>query len=298
VSQADQPFGHFQPQPHIQRKVDWCQRMPNNWLGKQLAQWLRKQVINGSELPLDLAIGEVRMRCHLTDNVSERGFVFMPWRWDAIERQVMTEALPAEGVFVDIGANVGIYSAQAITGLNRLGTVLAIEANPRLTNRLNFNLQATRDHRKEKPRIEVINTGISDVSGEFTLYLDDDNLGASSLLEKESGSSQIQVPCQPLLEVIDQQKLSRIDVIKCDIEGAEDRALIPFLMDAPHHLLPHCFIFENNQQLWEGELLEVLKQRSYLETHRTRMNFIYQLRQPIHFNAREKHVKRGVPVIS
>ncbi len=297
MSTEPAPFGQHKPTAKIQRKIDWCQKLPANWLGKQLAQILRKQVMNQAELPLDLQLGKVRMRCQLDDNVSERGFVFMPWRWDSIERQVMLKALPHEGVFIDIGANVGIYSALAASVLNRMGCVLAIEPNPPVFDRLSFNLQATREGLKEKPRIEIIQKGVSDESGAFDLYLDKDNLGASSMVKK-ANSRVIKIKCEPLLDLINQQKLSRIDVIKCDIEGAEDRALIPFLMDAPHHLLPHCFIFENNQDQWQGDLLEVMKQRDYVQTHQTRLNFIYQLRQPIHFTAKERKYKQAIPVIS
>jgi FkbM family methyltransferase len=297
VNNNQEPFGTFKPTKKIQRKIEWCQQLPANWLGKQLAQLLRKQVFKQAKMPLDLQLGDVRMRCQLTDNISERGFVFMPWRWDSIEREVMIKALPPEGVFVDIGANVGIYSAIAATVLNRLGCVVAIEPNPPVYDRLKFNLSATRAGLREKPRIETIQQGVSDETGAFELYLDDDNLGASSLLEKQQAQS-IKVKCQPLLDLIEAQKLSRIDVIKCDIEGAEDRALIPFLVDAPHHLLPHCFIFENNQDQWQGDLLEVLKQRDYIKTHQTRLNYIYQLRQPIHFTAKERKYKETVPVVS
>lgn len=292
------PFGSHQPDAKIQRMIDWCHQLPANWLGKQIAQLLRKQVMHTATLPMDLEFDKVRLRCQLNDNVSERGFVFMPWRWDAIERQVMLDALPAEGVFIDIGANVGIYSAIAATHLNRLGAVIAIEPNPPVFERLQFNLTATRDGLNEKPRIETLPLGISDEAGEFELFLDEHNLGASSLLEKGHKQSSIQVPCDTLLAVIDAQKLSRVDVIKCDIEGAEDRALIPFLVDAPHHLLPHCFIFENNQDQWQGDLLAVLQQRDYIQTHQTRLNYIYQLRQPIHFAAKERKYKQAVPVTS
>ncbi|MEZ5471639.1 MAG: FkbM family methyltransferase [Marinicella sp.] len=291
------PFGQYKPSAKIQRKINWCQKLPANWLGKQIAQILRKQVMNQAKLPLDLELGQVRLRCQLDDNVSERGFVFMPWRWDSTERLVMLKALPHEGVFIDIGANVGIYSALAASALNRLGCVIAIEPNPPVFDRLAFNLQATRNGLTEKPRIEIVQQGVSDQSGEFDLYLDNDNLGASSMVKKDQ-SKAIKIKCQPLLDIVHEQKLSRIDVIKCDIEGAEDRALIPFLMDAPHHLLPHCFIFENNEQQWQGNLLEVLKQRDYVQTHQTRLNYIYQLRQPIHFSAKERKYKQVVPVIS
>jgi FkbM family methyltransferase len=298
VSKEPEPFGAYKPSSKIQRKIAWCQQLPANWFGKQVAQLLRKQVMKNTSLPLDLAFGQVKLRCQLNDNVSERGYVFMPWRWDAIEREVMLKALPKEGVFVDIGANVGIYSAIAATRLNRLGCILAIEPNPPVFERLVFNLAATREGLREKPRIETIQQGISDETGEFELYLDKENLGASSLLDNKGSEKSIKVTCSTLLEVIKQQKLSRVDVIKCDIEGAEDRALIPFLMNAPHHLLPHCFIFENNQTQWQGDLLEVLKQRDYIQTHQTRLNFIYQLVQPIHFRAKEQRYKRTVSVIS
>lgn len=297
MSKTPKPFGTHKPNQSVLRKINWCQQLPANWLGKQLAQLLRKQVMRQAELPMDLQIGEVRLRCQLDDNVSERGFVFMPWRWDTIERHIMLKALPAEGVFIDIGANVGIYSALATSVLNRLGCVLAIEPNPPVFDRLTFNLKATLEGLKEKPRIEIIQQGVSDESGEFNLFLDKDNLGASSLVQNNKQQA-IKIKCQPLLDIVNEQKLSRIDVIKCDIEGAEDRALIPFLVDAPHHLLPHCFIFENNQDQWQGDLLEVLKQRDYLQTHQTRLNYIYQLRQPIHFSAKERKYKEAVPVVS
>ncbi|TDR23600.1 FkbM family methyltransferase [Marinicella litoralis] len=298
MSNTSQPFGVYKPTPRIQRKINWCHQLPANWLGKQVAQLLRKQVMAKTTLPLDLEFDQVRLRCQLNDNVSERGYVFMPWRWDAIERQVMLKALPAEGVFIDIGANVGIYSAIAATVLNRMGCVVAIEPNPPVFERLKFNLSATCEGKKEKPRIEVLQQGISDQSGEFELFLDAENLGASSLLGTNPEQASIQVMCSTLLEVIDAQKLSRVDVIKCDIEGAEDRALMPFIIDAPRHLLPHCFIFENNHGQWEGELLEVLLQRNYVQTHRTRMNYVFQLRQPIHFASKERKYQQTVPVTS
>lgn len=298
MNQSEKPWGTYQPNKKIQRKIEWCQQLPANWLGKQIAQWLRKRVIAESTLPLDLEFDQVKLRCHLTDNVSERGFVFMPWRWDYLERQLMLKALPAEGVLVDIGANVGIYSAIAATALNRLGAIIAIEPNPQAHQRLSFNLAATRAGLSEKPRIEVLQQGVSDQTGEFTLYLDAENLGASSLLSGQVSKQSIQIKCEPLLDIIEAQKLSRVDVIKCDIEGAEDRALIPFLVDAPHHLLPHCFIFENNSEQWQGDLLEVLKQRDYVQTHQTRLNYIFQLRQPIKYSAKEKEYKGAVPVIS
>ena len=298
MNQDQKPFGHHRPSAAILKHIEWCRQLPNNWLGKQLAQWMRKKVLKTAPLPLDLEFDGIRLRSQLTDNVSERGFVFMPWRWDTIERQWMLEALPADGVFIDIGANVGIYAAQAAVKLNRMGVVVAIEANPLVHQRLSFNMQATCEAMKEKPRVELLNLGVNDQAGTFDLYLDPDNLGASSLLDQQSGGGRIQVSCQTLMEVIESQKLSRVDVIKCDIEGAEDRALVPFLMEAPNHLLPHALIIENNQQLWQQDLHQLLKHRAYRLTRETRLNLIFQQQQPIRQTEREGEFSDAVPVVS
>lgn len=273
----EQLFGAYKPKEYSQKLIDWCQKLPANWLGKQIAQILRKQVLSKAEMPLDLMLQKTKLRCYLTDNVSERNFVFMPWRFDFEELQVMKQQLPNDGVFIDIGANIGIYSAIASTILNAKGTIVSIEPNPPVFERLQFNILATTENQENKARIEFLSCGISDQVGEFQLFLDSTNLGASSLKQKASQNQEsISIPCYPLLDVIQRQNISSIDVIKCDIEGCEDQALAPFLKDAPEELLPKCIIFENNQSQWQTDLLKSLSQRNYTQTHKTRMNFIYQ----------------------
>jgi len=58
---------------------------------------------------LDTAVGAIRLRCYLHDNVSERKFLFLPWLYDQRERDLIAKQLPENGVFVDIGANAGIH---------------------------------------------------------------------------------------------------------------------------------------------------------------------------------------------
>ena len=271
------PFGTYLPTKSIQKRIDWCQRLPANWLGKQIAQIIRKQVLSKAKMPLDLELQNIKLRCYLTDNISERNFVFIHWRFDFQELQIMKQILPDDGVFIDIGANIGIYSTIASTVLNSQGTIVTIEPNPPVFKRLQFNLMATMKNQKHKPKVIYQNCGISDYEGEFQLFLDSDNLGASSLKKKDLDNQQsISIACLPLLDVIQKQNIKTIDVIKCDIEGCEDQALVPFLSDAPDYLLPKCIIFENNQSQWQKDLLTALNKRGYNQTHQTRMNFIYK----------------------
>ena len=94
------PFGQFKPNLHVQKRIDLCQRLPANWLGKLLAQFIRKRVLKTEQMPMDLSINNVHLRSNPTDNFSERNFIFMPWRFDAIERQILFEVLPKDGVFI------------------------------------------------------------------------------------------------------------------------------------------------------------------------------------------------------
>ncbi|WP_223786670.1 FkbM family methyltransferase [Marinicella meishanensis] len=291
------PFGTHQPSAAISRQVDWCQRLPANWLGKITAACLRSRVLRQTDTALDLTLGEMRLRCHLHDSQAERSVVFFPAGWHQQERQWLLNALPAEGVFIDIGAHVGIHAALAATVLNRLGTVMAIEPHPAAFERMQFNLAATREGLQEKPRIETVAAAVSDESGPGQLFLHPADLSLASLLSTPSAESHIPVAVEPLLSLVKSQNLSRVDVIKCHSNGTEDRVLVPYLLDAPHHLLPHGFIINHQAESWTLDLLAMLQQRDYHITAQTSQSLLAQLRQPIAYQAKAKKYKQAIPAI-
>jgi len=276
MNKIHKPFGTYRVDKKTLRKINFCRLLSNSWINKQTAQLIRKHVLKNTTLPLDLNLDGISLRCFLNDNVCERNFVFMPWRYDVLERRKMLECLPTDGVFIDIGANIGIYSTIASNHLSNLGVVIAIEPNPPVYDRLVFNLDATTAKRKDPPTTISLMLGISDTASELELYLDDENLGASSIVVNKMQS--IKIRCETLLDVVETQELKKVDVIKCDIEGAEDQALIPFLTQIPTALLPTCIIFENNQQHWHNDLLKTLEEAGYALFAKTRLNFIYTQR--------------------
>jgi FkbM family methyltransferase len=222
------------------------------------------------------------MRCYLRDNLSEKKFVFMPWRFDRLERQWLVQMLPRDGVFVDIGANVGIYTLTAATHLGANGTILALEPNPPAHQRLCFNLSATQSNRMEWPTIHALQIGVSDLPGEQPLHLDSTNLGGSSLLAPSNNSTSsrtaasVPIICKPLLVLLNQYGLRKVDVLKIDIEGAEDRVLVPFLEEVDAQRLPKAIILENSEHLWKRDLPGCLSQRGYQPEFRSRMNTVYR----------------------
>ena len=59
---------------------------------------------------------------------------------------------------------------------------------------------------------------------------------------------------RPLLEVLIQESITRIDALKIDVEGAEERILIPFFNEAEKSLWPKLLIIEDARTSWRNGL--------------------------------------------
>ncbi|WP_208624691.1 FkbM family methyltransferase [Komagataeibacter sucrofermentans] len=82
-------------------------------------------------------------------------------------------------------------------------------------------------------------------------------------------------PCAsaPLLDILTEAKVNHVDVLKIDIEGYEDRALIPFLDTAPDSLLPkHIMMEDSERDRWQSDLMGKLAQVGYRTRARSRGN--------------------------
>jgi len=264
--------------------IGFCHRDQGGALRRLLAPVARKIAIRWCRLPMDLSVGGLNLRCNFVDNYSEKKFVFTPWRYDLEERLLLRGGLPADGVFVDIGANVGIYTITAGRSLGRSGRVIAFEPNPVTMERLKFNVSANFGDGPERPEILLLNCGVADRDSEFELQVDRSNLGASSIARRSrsrvpSGMPResVRVRCRPLLDVLAEVGARTVDVLKIDIEGAEDVALAPYLRDAPADLLARNIIIENSQELWSVDLHALMERRGYRLRFRNRMNSVYAL---------------------
>ena len=275
------PFGRFAPTAGFRRLLEFAQRAPHNVLGKQLAHAARSLYLLRAPSPVDVTVGGIRLRSYLRENTCERKFVFTPWRFDPLELEAMAESLPVDGVFVDVGANVGIYTLTAALRLGRHGRIIALEPYGLAHQRLLFNIDATRAGRADWPRIDVLQLGIADRDGVHELRIDGGNLGGGSIAAgaarfSERGSEEsLAIRCKPLLQVLDECGVDRLDVLKIDIEGAEDLALQPFLAQAPETRLPRRLIVENSDHLWKGDLRAAFTARGYVAQRRSRLNTVY-----------------------
>lgn len=268
------PFGTYHLSRTQKKAIAFAQRQPHNWLGRRLALIARKFVLHKRGLPIDASADGFRMRVHVTDNVSERKFLFMPQFCDVTERNFLTSQLTPDGVFLDIGANAGIYTLTAARRFSQLGGtgyVLAVEANPTMQARLNYNLGLNDLERYAR----VAPVALSDRDGEVEFTISDRNLGESGLLS--TGSQTICIPATTLSNLLSTYGVSRVDGMKIDVEGMEDVILAPFLAQAPRAQLPSFIIIENSTDRWKVDLLGLLRTAGYQVHARCKMNLILQL---------------------
>jgi hypothetical protein len=63
-----------------------------------------------------------------------------------------------------------------------------------------------------------------------------------------------------------------IDALKIDVEGAEDKVLVPFFRDAPSSLWPRLVVIEDSSAEWSTDLFALLKEKGYAVSSRSKQN--------------------------
>ena len=220
---------------------------------------------------VDIKMRGVSYRLNIRDNATDRKILAYPGGPDRIEMAALAEHCRG-GTFVDIGANTGHYTLQ----LAKAGAaqVIAVEPNPAALERLRFNvaLNGVGD------RVKILPIALGH-EGTRPLFLHAADLGNASLL-RQTGAVPIQsVPLRPLAKILQAQRVARVAGLKIDIEGMEDRALIPFFQRSLRYVWPACIVIETlHSARWEKNIFSLLLSYGYRVLRKTRENAILKLR--------------------
>lgn len=183
----------------------------------------------------DVEVYGAKMRVYPGMNRSDKIMLGMPHIFDATERKLLAEKLSKtpNPSFIDIGANIGAYSA-FVNGLGLNTKIIAIEADPEMFARLNFNLP---------DNVVKLNIAVADKEGVLPFYLNDNNRGENSL--KDSGGRKIEVPAKTLKQILDEQGVYKPTAIKIDVEGMEDIILSAYFEGLDKSRYPEIIICEH-----------------------------------------------------
>jgi len=217
--------------------------------------------------PVDVQYQGVAFRFYHQASATERGALFNP-DYNIEELDFLRARTPAGGVFVDVGANVGTYAMVLARHVGANGKVIAIEPHPVTHARLAFNRAASNF---TQVRLVAAAAGASD--GELMIETDGDNLGASHIVTGEPAGNAVRVPSLRLQRILDEAGASRVDALKIDVEGYEDRVLTGFFREAPPSLWPRAVVIEHlSRNEWLADCIADMLARGYAEAGKTRSN--------------------------
>lgn len=118
--------------------------------------------------------------------------------------------------FVDVGANVGYFTLLAAHFLKD-GSVVAIEAFPNIFKKLEANVLLNNVN-----NVRLVSCAVTDIERDIQMfYAGSGNEGATTSVVGKFKSEPVVVRGKPLSNVLTDQEIRSIKLIKIDVEGAE-----------------------------------------------------------------------------
>lgn len=216
--------------------------------------------------PLDIYFRECAFRVYGENNLIEYGMLLDP-KYNSDDIEFLLEGSSENSNFIDLGSNIGLYS-QPFAKASPSGTVISIDANPLMKSRLSFNIISSGIE-----NIDVTSCAVSDKIGRGSLFIRKNDTAIVSIAEDTNGSIKIDT----LENIIKNKKITSIHGLKIDIEGHEDKALVPFLNNIEKNLLPERIVIERQSRNsdYPGCTL-AFKKLNYTLVARSRNNSFYK----------------------
>ncbi|OQY36538.1 MAG: hypothetical protein B6243_02910 [Anaerolineaceae bacterium 4572_5.2] len=133
-------------------------------------------------------------------------------------------------VFVDIGSNVGLYSALALHTLNSDGRIIALEPHPESFTLLSKNVEVNQKERgaADAPQIDIFQMAASSQSGSRTLALNPENKADNRVSDAPEEWESIPIEAKSMDNLLAEQEIEEVNFVKMDVQGYEHRIVAGF----------------------------------------------------------------------
>lgn len=274
-------FGTFKPPPSLAKIIAWARWTSASRVFYLFSSLMRKLALRdigaGS---VDFEYRGMNVRFRPNGNTAEKRALLNPYRFDREELAFIEANLPAGGIFLDIGANVGLYSLVAAKVAGPGGRVLAFEPNPPVMERLAFNIASNPPDETGLAVIDMIGKAVTDRNGQVTFFPPQKNLGEGRVVtadeEQSDSEGSFSVEGVRLEDCLAKRGITRTDMMKVDIEGHEIHALEPFLTEASGSLHPDYMIVERGDEAHWAPLADLFNKAGYEPCRSCHMNEIWQ----------------------
>ena len=268
---VDSPFGTYRPAKSKETLFRLFQNraLPRNFIYKAFLKSANKRQKDGI---FDVTVAGIDVRLCPEVSGSDNKFLRKGKYVDFTEWTALANACrSAENpVFVDIGANIGMYSLLLAKEIPELH-VFAIEPHPGICHQLKFNCSLNPNF-----KINVCGYAISDLRGQVNMNTGENEISVSRI----DDTGDLTVDCITLVDFVERENLSCIHALKVDVEGYEDRVLVPYLKSTSDEMLPNTIVVEViTSEHWLEDPIEMAISRGYTEVKRNKMNSILVLQK-------------------
>lgn len=273
------PYGDFAPGGRA-RFILWLAR--NTVLGYGFgANLLGRLFRSVHPWPVDMPAFGLPARLYPFGSDADAKALLNPARFSARELKFLQRIMePESAVFVDIGANAGLFSLFAAAHASSDATIIAIEPHPVMFKRLAYNLSellvSQTGSPYQGPEIQLLEMALGAESGTAFLQAgaDDGNDPDDQHFAGQEPQGH-RVKIRPLHQILWEIGIHSIDALKIDVGGGEDTVLAPFYRYAPASLWPRAVIIGHRaRNHWTQDCIAECEARGYAILFKTATNTV------------------------
>ncbi|MEM1276654.1 MAG: FkbM family methyltransferase [Pseudomonadota bacterium] len=165
--------------------------------------------------------------------------------WEPNLTRIIRSSGERDGIFVDIGANIGYFSLLSSKYYKK---TISIEASPKIYSMLQNNISLNSIN-----NIRSVNKAIGAERGVLPFYINMGSLGGSSLIEKKGSELEAEVAVSILTDFVSPDEMRCVSFIKVDVEGFDHIALRQIFEEHENmhaNLRIACEYDPSNPELW------------------------------------------------
>jgi FkbM family methyltransferase len=193
---------------------------------KALTNWVLLRII-----PERIQVGPATLHLDLSDPVVSGALTLRVF--EPSELAFFQKYCRGDMTLVDIGSNIGLYTALGIHQLDGDGRIVVFEPHPGTFAFLEKNISTNQAMVKTYPRVDSFNLAATPEPSRQDLHLNPENHGDNRLYHgtyygKAEQWKTLPVEGRPVDDVLAELGIQEVDYVKIDIQGYEYRAISGF----------------------------------------------------------------------